>query len=76
MFRIIEGDFKNNVIEGNGTYYCSNGNLYIGSFKNNKPEGKPRKKNSSRKFKLKAMAMSKKISVCTFGTNRKNLRVF
>ena len=35
-----EGEFKNNLIEGKGIFYCHNGDKYEGDFKNGIREGK------------------------------------
>jgi len=39
-FGKYEGEFKNDKIEGKGTFYYDNGNKYEGEFKNEKIEGK------------------------------------
>jgi hypothetical protein len=34
--RKYEGEFKENLRHGNGTYYCANGDKYVGEFKDDK----------------------------------------
>ena len=34
-----EGNFKDELLEGNGTYYWKNGDKYVGQLKNNQENG-------------------------------------
>ena len=40
LINVYEGDWKNDVQQGKGTYSWANGNKYIGERKNNMFEGK------------------------------------